>query len=497
MIRFLDRNRIFVLTLLGAVVRLLYGYCYQLWDQAPDHIAWELVIEQGSWSYDHLIHYPHEGGTILISLLSRFVELFTNLSSLAVSAILIDSAVRFIQISIVKRVFNVQVATLFGLWTIFAIPSIIPWGTISFGLHSVSSVFPFIFLFLLSQQKDTLKYYLVCGLVLGLAFWFSYSNAILIPVFFLFLLVSKANVRNWLYSLSSLFLVLACHYWVRQSLDAGFHLVEFGLVSIRGEMFSFTEIDVWDRLGYLPNVVANSALALPGSDMDMPAFRSVYYFTCILAGVGLGIAALLNRFEKHVYYIFPIVLIFLVLYLFSPFYHPEDEGNYILFRHLSYIMPLFSLLLVAGLSSLRYKIFVVLFLLLGVFRPIQLFTLEKPMYHAMATKATGWVLATKLGHDPEALTAILKNIPERRDLIIQGIGTGIAACLMRDVDVSDEVEVEAKVRQLVELYRRYPASDQGGLLEGIRFSFTNQVDPRLNKKLLVKIEAELDRPAGD
>src|SRR5690606_32878207 len=137
-----------------------------------------LILDQTKFSYEYLIHYPHEGGTILISLLSQFVNLFTSFSSLTVVAFLLDFVVRFIQITVVKKVFNSQTALLFGVWTIFATPALIPWGTVNFGLHYLSSVFPFILLLLLYRKKNTLKYYLGCGLFLGLACWFSYSNVV-------------------------------------------------------------------------------------------------------------------------------------------------------------------------------------------------------------------------------------------------------------------------------------------------------------------------------
>jgi len=35
---------------MGSIVRLLYGYFYKPWSLGPDQIAWELIIEQGSFS---------------------------------------------------------------------------------------------------------------------------------------------------------------------------------------------------------------------------------------------------------------------------------------------------------------------------------------------------------------------------------------------------------------------------------------------------------------
>ena len=68
------RYDILILCFLGTFVRIMYGLIYEPWLQAPDHLAWELLIEQGSFRYDHLIHYPHEGGSILISIIGLSID---------------------------------------------------------------------------------------------------------------------------------------------------------------------------------------------------------------------------------------------------------------------------------------------------------------------------------------------------------------------------------------------------------------------------------------
>ena len=71
-----------VLVALGSISRLVFALEFQLWNQSPDQLAWELnlqeIFENGNWSYDSLIHYPHEGGTILISLFSLLFKPFTR-----------------------------------------------------------------------------------------------------------------------------------------------------------------------------------------------------------------------------------------------------------------------------------------------------------------------------------------------------------------------------------------------------------------------------------
>ena len=485
---FFKKYGVLILCILGSFTRLLYGYLYEPWNDAPDHIAWELIIEQHNLRYDHLIHYPHEGGTILVSLLCCIVEWFTNFSSLTIVAIVLDFFVRFLQINIVKKVFNLQAAALFGCWTIFAVPSILPWGTVNFGLHYVASVFPFILLFLLAQKKDTIKYHLMCGLFLGFAFWFSYSNVILIPVFFLYKILTRSHIKKWFYSTLSLGTLILLHLLTRKFLDAGFHLTSFAPTSIRGEAFSLNNINIFDQLRNMPTVIANAIAGLPHTNKFMNIIRPVYYVLFVASIIGFLRAFKQHRFHNSVYLIFPIILFFLIIYVLSPFVHSKEVGNYTSFRHLAYVVPLISLWIIVGFLSSNYKYVVIVFLLLGTYRTCQLFTMDQTSSKEMSIKAAGWVLGTKLGHDPDALTSILKDNPEKSMLLSQGIGWGICTSLMQGVDELNMFESRSKVDELVEIVSTFPKPYRNHLLEGIDFSFSDQVFPRLNKRLYVKIE---------
>src|SRR5262245_50122720 len=96
---------VFIIVLLGTILRLIYGWYARPWCIAHDQIAWTLSLEEllhgGTWSIKQLIHYPHEGGTLPISLLylclsplAKFVPL------LSIIALLLDAAARFIQVRI-------------------------------------------------------------------------------------------------------------------------------------------------------------------------------------------------------------------------------------------------------------------------------------------------------------------------------------------------------------------------------------------------------------
>lgn len=485
---FLKKYGVLILCILGSFTRLVYGYLYEPWNDAPDHLAWELIIEQHNVHYDHLIHYPHEGGTILVSLLCYIVEWFTSFSSLTIVAIVLDFFIRFLQINIVKRVFNLQTAMLFGGWTIFAAPFIIPWGTVNFGLHYVASVFPFILLFLLAQKKDSIKHHLMCGAFLGVAFWFSYSNIILIPVFFLYKILTRSNTKKWLYSSLSLGVLILLHLLTRQFFDAGFHVTSFAPTSIRGEVFSLNNINILHQLQNMPSVIANAMAGLPHTNQFMNILRPAYYFLFVASIIGFLIAYKKHRFHNSVYLIFLIILFFLIIYVLSPFIHLKEVGNYASFRHLAYIVPLISLWIILGFLSSNYKYVVIVFLLLGTYRTCQLFTMDHTPSKEMSIKAAGWVLGAKFGHDPEILTPILKDNPEKGILLSQGIGWGICASLMQGVDAPNMPESSSKVNELVEIVSIFPTPYQNDLLEGIEYSFSDQVIPRLNKHFHVKVE---------
>lgn len=480
----LTKYGIFVICILGSVTRMLYGYVHEPWIHAPDQLAWEMVIEQGNLSYAQLIHYPHEGGSILFSLFCQLIEPFTSFSSLTILAFLIDFGVRFIQITIVKKLFNRKVALLFGLWTIFASPIIIPWGTLNFGLHSISSVFPFILLLLLFKNKQTMKDQLLTGSFLGLAFWFSYSNIILIPAFFLYNLMARKKFNNWGYALLSITLVLTLHLITRYTSDSGFHLNEFPFSSIRGEVFSISEINFWDRVMNLPNVITNSFITLPYPDQFSGVMKSVFWLSCLISAISLFLAYKKNKLRKKNYTLIPIILLFVISYMLSPFFVEEDTGNHVTFRHLTYIAPLISLAIIVGLSYLNKKLILIPFLLLGVLQFNRLIQMEKTPQNDITTKASGWVLANKLGHDTELINSIIQDNYKKTELLIQGVGWGTSTTLIKDTHTLSKPQIKNKVDELVGLITQYPNSYQKDLLNGVEFSFSDQVNPRLDKNIL-------------
>ena len=492
MIDFISKYRILCLCALGSIIRLLYGFLYEPWLQAPDQMAWELVLDQRCFRYDHLIHYPHEGGTILMSLGSQIIKLFTNFSSLTILAFILDFAIRFIQITIVKQCFSINIATWFGLWTVFATPTLLPWGTVNFGLHAVASVFPFIIIWLLTQDKKTIKTYFIHGMLLGLTVWFSYSNLVLVPIFFLFLILKPLNFKNSVVSGLGFLAVIMLHVGVRYFFDPGFHLNELGLMSIRGVDFSIQDIGILNRLYHLPSIIANSALALPDGINFMFELRWLYYLILVAAIFGWTIQLKRGLFDKITYIVPLIILLFLMIYLISPFFETREAGSYILFRHLTYILPLMALFIILGLKALKFKIALLTFLSLGLFQSSQMFFTKKVDQQQEITKAAGWIMGTKLGHDISAITAIVDDKPEQGKLLKQGIGWGIASAILYEGKAFSRQKADEKVDELLALISQYPDSYQSDLLEGVKFSFGEQLTPRLNPDLLIKIKNKIN-----
>ncbi len=232
---------IFLTLILGTIVRALYAIKFQYFNLAPDQMASELILNElllsGEWSYAKLIHYPQEGGSILVGLFALLLKPFFGFKSLVVVAFLLDFVSRGIQLVVVKKVFGFKPMMAYGLWTVFSIPLILPWAGLSFGLHSVASVFPFAFLYLISRPHNSAKEYFVDGLFLGLAIWFHYSNLVLLPIYILYLVFSKPPLKQ-IGSVALTFLgIFMIHLAVRLNVSSGFLLTDFTLGNLRGESF--------------------------------------------------------------------------------------------------------------------------------------------------------------------------------------------------------------------------------------------------------------------
>lgn len=491
----LSRHGIWLVCGLGSVLRLLYGWHFTPWLYAPDHLAWQIALDAGGWSYDQLIHYPHEGGSLVVSLLGRVIGSFTTASPLVIAVFTLDFVSRFIQIRVAQLVFHPLVAWSFGLWTIAAAPSIIPWATTSFGLHALAACWPFVLLYLIWSHRDTRAHHLAGGLWLGLACWFHYSNVVLIPVYVLYVAMNRPRTRHWPYAMGSLAAVLFFHVVVRQYADAGFHLEVDDLTSIRGTTFSLNQMDTWKGIyrvwtGALVEAAMSTRTAYP----EWGRFAPYAWLSLFLAGMyGFLTSFSKDRQGRLVAINLSGAILFILVYAISPFHYQSDSiGTFVAYRHLTYVLPLLSLCIIAGLHAFGVRsVLIAAFLLLGIGASGLLFTGEVPA--TTAERAAGWVLGVKFGHDPGRLAHIISSSVHDQDLLARGAGWGMSTALFRGIPDGDQDVIDQRVETLTSLVQRFPADRRPALIEGITFSFSDQVLPRLNRIAFDRFLLEIDR----
>lgn len=485
-------NIVLSLTLLGSLIRIVYGFIYAPWDFAPDQIAWELVLREGSWSYNQLIHYPHEGGSIFVSILSRLIGWFTAFNSLTISAIILDFLARFIQTYIVFKLLPKKLAFAFGLWTLFATPSILIWGTVNFGLHNISSVFPFILFYLMSLNLTSTKSQMGMGVFLGLAIWFSYANIVLIPVYLIYSLYVLKNGSHRIFSFMSFTIICCIHLIIRIGFDSGFHLSHFDFISIRGEALSTLNVN------HLKHIISTFARVLPNAAVGIPIVSPILsVFKFIWIGLGLlGITGCINAYKKKEYSTplfisFITIPVFLILYGLSPFYYGNSGfGNFITYRHFTYIFPLLSLMIVSGLYTLKFRNTTLI-----MFFSVQLFScgllfFQEPQKPSNNIKAAGWVLGTKYGHNQQQLQRIISK-SDHPNLLIEGCGWGISSSLFADSTLSNNI-LSQRINQLLEISEQFPQSQQHQFFNGVKYAFSPKVTPQLPHKTLVRISEMIE-----
>lgn len=489
---FIKRHYIFLFCILGSIVRLIYGIMHQPWLQSPDQMAWEIILDQKMFTYDHLIHYPHEGGTIVISLISQVINILTSLNSLSITAFILDFLIRIFQMNIIEKVFNSKIAFYFGLWTIFATSTIIPWGTTIFGLHYISGIFPFVFLFLISKREVSFKNQILNGTIIALMIWFNYTNLMLAPIFIIHLLTQTNRLQNAIAFLSSLLVIILLHFIIRLNFSAGFILNEYSLFSVRGESLSTDFKTFINRLLIIPDTLSNALIALPINGKARVYFKIVIYlfFGFSLTGIILSIRN--KSFNKNVLYIIILITLFSVIYLLSPFYFPENFGNYIAFRHLSFIVPLISLLIIISLSFFRIKVLVYIFIVICSMRSINLFSLKNSVDSNDLALKTGWILGSKFGHDPNKIIKLVSS-QNNNSILLQGAVWGINSSLLFDTKQISPADAELKVQKLVSILTAFPKGNNTDIKKGLLISFSNKVSPVLDPALLPLIEKRLNK----
>lgn len=482
------QQRLLLIGILGTVVRIIYAFLFEPWNLAPDQLSWELLLKEEGFSYAQLIHYPHEGGSILLSLLAKFTLLFSDFHPLTIVALIVDTFSRIIQLFIAYKLFGKKLAYLLGFWTILVIPSILPWSSVNYGLHSLSSFFPFVFTWLILKVNTSTKDHLWLCLFIGFSIWFYYTNAIFLIIYFVFLIVKRPAFKTFLPGILSLGVIFLLHTAVRTYADSGFHLNTFDSSSIRGVSFGFDQIN---NISNLYNLwfgpVAQSFVS--GIQSEFLLLYVEYFLVGILL-IGLILCA--YRFIKNKaqnVYILPFLIIplFLLIYAFSPFYHEVDAaGHYIGYRHLTYIFPFLVLFCLYGLQFFKLSQFAIpLFLFLSIYVSSLSFLNKK--YDVEISNVTGWVLGKKMGHDTPKLRSIVEQFDGDKKQLLRGISWGITSALFEEIKDEKDPLVLKNVRKLYSILNAYPEAEKCNLIGGVVFGLGHKVTPRVKGSVARKV----------
>lgn len=488
------RYQIIAIALLGSLVRIVFGFIYAPWNQAPDQIAQEVLIQDGTWTYDQFIHYPHEGGSIVMSFLGHLVKLFTNFNSLTIVAILFDFGSRWVQLFVAHKIVDRKLFYAFGLWTIFATPTILYYGTLNYGLHALSSFFPFVMLYLLWLNKDSVKHNVLLGLFLGISIWFSYSNVVLIFPYLIFQFAQKKSFRSWIYSLGSFAAVIGLHLLVRMYVDAGFGMVHQNLDSIRGTAFLWDDPETWRRLYKVwMNPLVDSSIALINSPYTFYWIKYVWIALFFLGVAGLIKTYLKDDKTKILFLNSSTILFFILIYAVSPFYYDRPNfGHAVYYRHLTYIFPFLAFFVIVGLAAWRAKkITICLFLLISIYSTSLSFMQEPSS--VTAEKAAGWVLGQKFGDDPVRIHELIAHSSYDKVELTQGAAWGMTLALFHDVFLEDTEALNSRTEELRLWLDMFPQESQPDLIEGVKFAFNPDVTPKLDPTIFPLVLAEIQR----
>lgn len=479
-----------LLAALGSAVRIFYGVTFGWWLVSPDELAWETLVRAEGWRYDQLIHYPHEGGSIVLSLLARIVLLFTDAHPFPIVVSVLSFFSRLLQLHITARVFGTRVAIVFGLWTVIASPSLLPWGMVGYGLHALSAIFPFLLLFLLHSWNHSTAHFRRLGLFLGLSIWFSYLNVLLVPAAVIFLLHRKNHSWRALQTSALLAGILGLHLLVRTVADAGFELSGYGTLSVRGTSVELCAWETWQRLGHLFSGLVNAGVAQSSEALTHGWMRFAYLGILTVALTAWRFMVHRGEHTAAVVSVVALVPLFLMAYSLSPFYTEYYIGNHIAFRHLAYILPLTSLVVMVGLWWFRVRwLLLPAFLVLCGYASYLAFSATPPQPNRITSKVVGWVIGTKLGHNPLRLDAMVAAADSHQVMLNQGIGWGMSTALFEGVELSDSLTTQAHTDTLLQLIRQHDSSYRAQIYKGVRWGFSDSVRPLLDKQILKHIDS--------
>jgi hypothetical protein len=483
----------------GTLVRFFFGWSVQLWNSSPDQLAWGLALEdiwrgQGD-GFDQWVHYPHEGGTLLMSALAwLFIPFASLMPPLSWVALLMDTLARTVQVFAAQRVMGASEARLFAWWSVLAVPLMMPWGVVNMGGHALVSFAPFVLLLLVGgPRKDPL----FSGVCIGLMVAFSYDTLLLVPVYLVHVLFDRPTWGERL-SKASMFglgVLLGCapHLLVRTWFDHGFQLEAWSLFSIRG-----LERQALAGGGVATRFVDLLFTWLPASLHMAPVSKPMVRVGVVLTFVAMAVALVgFVRSRRSVSVVERsagrLVLVFLLVTAATPFFAPHSDGHgYVYYRYFPFIAPLVSLLVITGLY--RWRV-VGPWLSRGWVMACALATLvhwsQQRTYPAPLDEGAGWVLGRKYGHVPERLLRIVECAePSRRTALCYGAAWGTTSAMFDGHTAPDE----AAIARFAGVMYRWPDRLRPQFNSGVQRAFDPGATPRLDPQLLPRVEGLLENP---
>lgn len=482
----------------GTVVRLVYGVLYEPWTQQPDQLAWGMVLSTvdvpDGISYRQLIHYPHEGGTIVLSLLALMIGPIGKLPALTVAALLFDLLSRLVQLLVVRRFFTASVLHWFGAWTVLSIPGVLPWAVVNYGLHALAAFVPFATLWLAFRGHTARYGHALDGLALGAMIWFSYSAVVLAPLYPFFRRDLFRSVRHWFSFMAALAGVLALHALVRSSYDPGFHLSGFAPSTIRGMAIDSPVGKFFSHVDHLWTSSFPGSSMLP-SMMGVPAAPVRQGWALLILAGFVGGAFTWHRRgadERHLLFAVLAVLVFGFAYAASPFFHENaDRTAFVHYRHWAFILPMVTLAAIAGLNTFQYSSLPLVahagLCAAGVFL---MFT--SPNLNERKFKETGYVLSIKFGHDPQALSAIARRYPDAEADLFRGAGWGSAESLL-----AFHEPVQRDLDTLAAITSRYARRERPWFREGLALALSRDAMRGLHPDQREQVRALIPTPDNE
>ncbi len=476
-----------VLVLSGTLVRLVFGGHATLWRCAPDQAAWDLnlryALHTGGSAYHEFIHYPHEGGSLLLSLLAiALAPLDGWLPPLSWAALVMDTLSRYFQIRVAAALFGRSTAIWFGAWTVLSVPLILPWGTVDFGLHSLVAFVPFLFIrYAMDEGHQDRK----LGVIAGLGGCLAYDSLILVPAYvawsFMVGGAKKSTLRRAAVFLLGAVVGFLPHVVLRMFLDNAFSLENMPALGVRG-----LEQEPLRMVSALSDLITVWTSTLPASFLLSAVeplssrVTALVVLSFLLLGVGSALRARPARMRVE-WLILWVILLFSIAYAMSPvFFDRVDAKSYLPYRHFTFILPLLVLLMMVGLVQLRASAWVLGAWLVVCASASLTFMVRTSPCASGNDGATGWVLARKYGHDPERLVGMVEFAPEpSREDLLRGFGWGMTATIFEHTSLRDSMPMARMCRY----WSRFPARYRVQLLDGVRVAFAPGITPVLESSI--------------